>query len=62
MSKPIDTATGRQDGSPAHDGAVEVIVGYLVTLMDGTESRLPPDQTAAANYLVARHGRSIEPM
>jgi hypothetical protein len=58
---PIDTATGRQSGSLVHDGTVLVVKGWLVTLADGHECRLGPDETRAKLYAAQQHG-TAEPL
>jgi hypothetical protein len=40
---------------------VDVIVGYLVTLPDGYECRMPADKTRAELYAAKNHA-TIEPM
>lgn len=57
----IDTATGRRAGAPVA-GSREILVGYLVTLPDGFECRMGPDQARAQNYAVNQRARMIEPM
>jgi hypothetical protein len=52
---PVDTATGQQDGSPAHDGRSPVLVGWLVTLPNGYEARLGPDKARADHYASQQH-------
>lgn len=39
-----------------------VIVGYLVTLPDGYECRLGPDETRARLYAARNHSGKVEPM
>lgn len=57
----IDTTTGLRSGGPVHTGTVEVVVGWLVTLADGHECRLGPDETRAKLYAAQQHG-TAEPM
>lgn len=50
---------------PATAEAVQgqlVIVGYLVTLPDGYECRLGPDETRARLYAARNHSGMVEPM
>ena len=61
MGRPIDTTTGLQAGGQVHTGTVEVVVGWLVTLADGHECRLGPDDTPARIYAAQQHG-TAEPM
>jgi hypothetical protein len=42
--------------------AVEVVVGYLVTLPDGHECRLGPDRTRAEVYATQNRAALIEPI
>ncbi len=58
---PVDLTTGLQCGQEPRDGTVEVVVGYLVTLPDGHECRMPPDKTRAELYAAKNHA-TIEPM
>lgn len=58
---PIDTATGQQAGSLVHTGTVLVLKGWLVTLADGHECRLGPDETRAKLYAAQQHG-TAEPL
>lgn len=53
--RPADHAGGATD-------LVEVLVGYLVTLRDGTQCRLAPDLTAARQYYAQRHAAGFESM
>jgi len=62
MNRPIDTTTGLQCGPDVFDGSVLVVKGWLVTLPDGFECRLGPDETRAQNYAVQQRATSIEPM
>jgi hypothetical protein len=39
-----------------------VVVGYLVTLPDGYECRLGPDETRARLYAARNHSGKVEPM
>jgi hypothetical protein len=53
---PRDTATGLQDGSAAHADRVPVLVGWLVTLPNGFETRMGPDKARADHYAAQQHG------
>ena len=60
-TRPIDTSTGLQAGSQAHAERVPVLVGWLVTLPDGFQSRMGLDKARADHYAAQQHG-VIEPM
>lgn len=61
---PIDTATGLQSGPPMYrsTSADEVIVGYLVTHLDGYEARLGPDLALATVYAARQRAVRLEAM
>lgn len=57
---PIDPATGLQAGDPVHIGKALVVKGWLVTLPDGHETRLGPDETRARLYAVQQRAVRVE--
>lgn len=59
--QPIDTATGLPSGSEVHLGTQLLVKGWLVTLPDGHECRLGPDETRAKLYAAQQHG-TVEPL
>ena len=61
MGVPIDTATGLQCGSEVHADRAPVLVGWLVTLPDGFETRFGPDKARADHYAAQQHG-TLEPI
>lgn len=56
-----DVGTPAIAGAEAAQGQL-VIVGYLVTLPDGYECRLGPDETRARLYAARNHSGKVEPM
>jgi hypothetical protein len=58
---PIDTTTGLQSGSLVHADRAPVLVGWLVTLPDGFETRMGPDKARATHYAAQQHA-TMEPM
>jgi hypothetical protein len=61
MRVPIDTATGSQAGGPVHEDHALVLVGWLVTLPDGLQTRMGLDKARAVNYATQQHA-TIEAM
>ena len=59
--QPIDTTTGQPAGMQVHTDRVPVLVGWLVTLPDGFQTRMGPDKARADHYAAQQHG-TLEPM
>jgi hypothetical protein len=62
MSVPIDTTSGLQAGCEPKGGTDYVLKGWLVTLPDGHETRLGPDETRARNYALQQRAIAVEPL